>query len=126
MPNYSPALPLKINSRDGIENLQDLKSVVLQNLKMVILTVPGERIMDPTFGVGIRNYIFEQNDVVTYASIKAAINKQVTKYLPYIDIISIDFKDEADSESIKENMVHITIMFHIRPLGINETLELNV
>ena len=64
MSNYSPKLPLTLNPINGFENNQTVPSVVLQNLKMIILTSPGERIMDPNFGVGIKQYLFEQNDSI--------------------------------------------------------------
>jgi hypothetical protein len=59
----SVALPLRIDARDGAYGLnKNLLQVAEQNLKMVILTAPGERIMFPEFGVGVRNYLFEQNN----------------------------------------------------------------
>ncbi len=57
---YSVKLPLQISPSDGPYTLnKNLASVVKQNVKMVIFTSPGERIMDSNFGVGIRNYLFE-------------------------------------------------------------------
>ena len=54
MSNYSPRLPLQIDSTNGFSNNQTILQVVQQNLKMLLLTSPGERVMDPNFGVGIR------------------------------------------------------------------------
>ena len=46
------ALPLYIDSIDGAYGLRkNLEEVVTQNLKMIILTSPGERVMVPKFGV---------------------------------------------------------------------------
>ena len=61
MSNYSPKLPLLINGSNGYENNQTVLADIQQNLKMVLLTSPGERIMDPNFGVGMKRYLFEQN-----------------------------------------------------------------
>ena len=56
----SVALPLAVNTTDGAYALnKDLESMADQNLKMVILTNPGERIMQPDFGSGIRQLLFE-------------------------------------------------------------------
>ena len=50
----SPQLPLVYSHTDGPYQLnKTLKDVVRQNLKMLILTAPGERIMVPEFGVGL-------------------------------------------------------------------------
>ena len=127
MPNYSPSLPLTYSPRDGaFENLQDLISVTTQNLKMILLTAPGERIMDPEFGVGIRNYLFEQNDITTYASIRSNVNRQVKKYLPFVDIEEVKFNTEDTDSTIQSNRVNITIRFYIRPLNVGEELNLNI
>lgn len=125
MTNYSPKLPLKVDSSNGFSNNQTISEVALQNLKMLVLTSPGERIMDPNFGVGMRNYVFEQNNLSTYASIRAKIRKQVQEYLPYIDILDILFETEQDSNEIISNQVLIKIRFIITPTGSEEVLEIS-
>ena len=55
---YSVKLPLEMSPSDGPFGLnKTIPSVVEQNIKMVIFTSPGERIMDSNFGVGIRRYL---------------------------------------------------------------------
>ena len=63
MSGLSPRLPLEIDSTDGYRLLKDYISMVKQNMRMLVLTIPGERMMDPDFGVGLRQYLFEQADV---------------------------------------------------------------
>ena len=125
MPNYSPSLPLTYNARDGaFENLQDLISVTTQNLKMILLTSPGERIMDPEFGVGVKNYLFEQNTELLKLDIESKIRKQVKKYLSFVDIEEVFFFDSANANSIESNRLNITIRFYIRPLNAGEELTI--
>jgi len=51
----SPKLPLTVSEVFGPYNLNtNFEDLAKQNLKMLILTIPGERIMDPNFGVGLR------------------------------------------------------------------------
>ena len=52
-------LPITRNTADGFTMIKDFQTLVRQNFKMLILTAPGERVMEPDFGVGIRNYLFE-------------------------------------------------------------------
>ena len=56
---------------------------------MVILTAPGERIMFPEFGVGVRNFLFEQSTPSLNAGVRQRIEQQVKKYLPYIQILEL-------------------------------------
>ena len=86
----SVALPLRIDPIDGAYGLnRTLTQVAAQNLRMVILTSPGERIMFPDFGVGIRRYLFEQNTTSTLGMIRSRIEQQVSTYLPYIRILDL-------------------------------------
>tara|TARA_R110001583_G_scaffold122784_3_gene274065 strand:+ start:583 stop:990 length:408 start_codon:yes stop_codon:yes gene_type:complete len=87
----SVALPLRIDARDGAYGLnKNMLQVAEQNLKMVILTSPGERIMFPEFGVGVRSYLFEQNSSGVTEAISQRIRQQVAKYLPYIKLLNLN------------------------------------
>ena len=98
----SVALPLRIDTLDGAYGLnKDLESMANQNLKMVILTNPGERIMSPSFGVGIRRLLFEPATPGTVETIKNRIQLQVKKYLPYIDLVNLRvFMSKTDATSL--------------------------
>ena len=70
MPNYSPTLPLTIDELDGYKMNKNIKDVIRQNFKMLILTSPGERIMLPDFGAGIRRFLFEPIIPTQFSKIK--------------------------------------------------------
>lgn len=59
--NYAPKLPLEINNNDEFIIITDILKNIRQKIITILLTNPGERIMDPKFGIGIKKYIFEQN-----------------------------------------------------------------
>ena len=50
--------PLR-NDSTGYEMVQDYTTLTNQNLKSLILTVPGEHTMNMEYGVGLRKYLFE-------------------------------------------------------------------
>ena len=58
MSSLGVKLPLTLDDVNGLTMLSNLKTLLRQNLKMLILTAPGERIMEPDFGAGLRNYLF--------------------------------------------------------------------
>jgi hypothetical protein len=58
---------LRINEDTGryeIYGVSDLTSVVDQNIKMTLLTSPGERVFDSNFGVGLKRYLFENDTTI--------------------------------------------------------------
>ena len=92
---------------------------------MIILTVPGERAMDPEFGVGLKKYLFEPNTARTYADIRARIVTQVSSYLSYLEINDITFdSDVTGYDDLQPNYVKIKVDFKIKPLNIDKSLEM--
>jgi phage baseplate assembly protein W len=124
----SPKLPLSTNEEDGKYALnKTLKEVVAQNLKNLILTIPGERIMDPDFGVGLKTFLFRENAGLLYGEIRAKLNTQVARYMPFVEIEDVEFiSSEEDPFNVSANVLFINITYHVIPLGINDNLELNV
>jgi len=93
----SVALPLRESEEDGKYAIhKNLMNVAEQNLKMVILTSPGERVMDPSFGVGIRKYLFERSSNSLDGEIKSRVKSQVKKYVPYVKILGLSVNQIPD------------------------------
>ena len=91
---YSPRiLPFAPDERTGFTQNLTLKDVAAQNLINLILCCPGERVMYDAFGVGLRNYLFEQNTSSTRARLKTNIINQVAQYLPYINLKKVSFSN---------------------------------
>lgn len=62
---------------------------VRANLIHLILTKKGSRFFLPDFGTRIYEYIFDQNDMITFNLIEEEIREGCRKYLPNLDINSI-------------------------------------
>ncbi len=58
---YAPKLPLELDDNNKFIINTDVLKNIRQKILTILLTNPGERIMDPRFGVGIKKYIFEQS-----------------------------------------------------------------
>ena len=112
----SVALPLAVSPTDGAYSVhKDLKSVARQSLKMLILTSPGERIMFPNFGVGMRRYLFEQNISGFGTQLKAKVAEQVTKYIPYIRLAAVQVINSKDN-----NTINLQISYSIPSAGLSD------
>ena len=125
MSGLSPKLPLATDSEDGYALNKTYKDLVKQNLKMLVLTIPGERMMDPLFGVGLKTFLFEQNVTATYQRIASAIESQVTRYMPFLEIENIHFISPEQDEALDRNFVGITVAYKIIPLGSSDLLDIN-
>ena len=119
----SPKLPLQLDPSDGYGLNKTYIEMASQNLKMLVLTAPGERIMDPEFGVGIRNYLFEMNSSITYEEIDNRITNQVDKYMPFLDVRTVILEPD-DIENGNPNLIKIQIKYFIKPLQIFDIVEI--
>ena len=77
------------------------KKLVKENMQQILLTNPGERIMLPDFGVGLRRYLFEMNDEQLATVIREKIVTQIARYEPLADIIDIQFKQQENEMKIR-------------------------
>lgn len=127
MSGISPALPL---TRDpgspGYRLNKTMFEVIRQNFKNLVLTSPGERMMIPDFGAGIRNYLFQPNNSSTQSEIRSAIEVQVNKYMPFISIIAVDFSGEKNDMGDIGNSIQISISYEIVPLGTSDVLNVEL
>lgn len=62
---------------------------VRANLIHLLLSRKGSRYFLPDFGTRLYEYIFDQNDIVTFNHIEDEIRESVRKYIPNLDINSI-------------------------------------
>tara|TARA_A100001515_G_scaffold111267_2_gene92320 strand:- start:500 stop:892 length:393 start_codon:yes stop_codon:yes gene_type:complete len=109
MAGLAPKLPLRRDDLDGYSLIKGFPDLVSQNFKMLMLTSPGERLMDPLFGVGLKRYIFEQNHPVTHSLIESEISSQVSKYMPYLELRNIEFFAE-------DSLLTVRIRYFIKPI----------
>jgi phage baseplate assembly protein W len=122
MASLAVKLPITRNDVDGYTMIKDFKTLIAQNLKMLILTAPGERVMDPEFGVGIRTYLFENYDSSIYVNIERNIREQVKLYLPVVTIVDISFDRSTGNQD--RNVLGIRLAYAIPSIGVRDFLEI--
>lgn len=116
----APKLPIEmvggtVDSYDTTE----LKELIKQNVKMVILTYPGERIMMPEFGVGITRYLFDPSGSDIYSELQLIIKSQLNKYIPSIELINVSATSGGD-----DHKLNISISYEIDFLRTKDQLDL--
>jgi phage baseplate assembly protein W len=90
-----------------------------QNLKTLIFTIPGERVMNSDFGVGFSTLLFENANNEVVENLRERLISQVAKYLPFINITDV----QAD---IQENTAFLRVEYNIPNISISSTLELDI
>ena len=125
----SPKLPLIYDQKDGPYKLIKIyKEAIAQDFKNLVLTNPGERIMDPYFGVGVKRFLFETRETF-YFQFPGTLNKQVERYMPFVRVVNVDFSPTADQITLEDwqdpHVISIKINYEILPLSVTDTLFIN-
>ena len=82
--------------------------------------------MDINFGVGIPKYLFENNDNTVRAEIKAKLYEQVDIYLPYLDILEVEFHSSMEDPTVSEHYLGMKVIYNIVPVGIVSSLSISM
>ncbi len=122
MSSISVKLPLRQSSIDGYMMNKSILSVIKQNLKMLVLTIPGERVMEPNYGVGLKTYLFENFTNTTASRISSKIREQVRIYMPAVKISNIT----VDTSSQDTNTLAVILKYSVAGITTNDLLQITI
>ena len=81
------------------------------NIKNLLLTKKGERIMQPNFGSGLQELLFDFNDDALAGKIEDTVTSALESWLPYISVDQIDIgATDLDKDT---NTVNVSIKFRV-------------
>jgi phage baseplate assembly protein W len=75
--------------KTGILPTVDGMDLVRQSIAMILDTEPGERIMLPEFGCGLRRYLMEPNSLTTRSAMERDITDALEKWEPRILLTNV-------------------------------------
>ena len=90
---------------------------IKNNLINYFLTNPGERPLNPTFGGGLRAFIFQQISENPLDGLKENVSLKLETYFPNVIINSLDVLKRDD-----ENSVVVQLKYSIANSNINDNL----
>ena len=93
-----------------IKSDQDL---IIENVKRVLLTLPGEQVGNLNFGCRLREYLFEFEKVLE-EDIEQVIISAISTWEPRVVILGVDLKIDPEMKEL----FHVTVSLTLR-----ETLE---
>ena len=81
---------------DYVKMTETPEREIRANLIHLLLTRKGTRYYLPDFGTRLYEFIFDQNDMVSFNLIEDEIRESVRKYIPNLDINSINIMSAED------------------------------
>jgi len=97
------------------------QDAIKNNLINFFLTNPGERYLNPTFGGGIRAFIFEQITTDNLNFLREDLNEKIAIYFPNIEI-----QDLIVTGDINNIRVNIKLFYKVTNTNISDELEIDL
>jgi phage baseplate assembly protein W len=107
---YGITLPIQIGNTAFNQSFTSFEQVK-SNIKNVLLTKRLERVMNPDFGSGLQELLFEMNDEILVSDVESVIRDAVEKWLPYVTVETVDV--EVSNELKDRNQLNVSVTFRV-------------
>ena len=104
------AFPPEFDKHSEENKMSHEEEDIRESLNILLSTNPGERVMHPAFGCGIKSLVFDSIKVSTITILKDMIKKAILFFEPRIDLETID----VNTNQINEGLLMINIYYIIR------------
>jgi len=111
--------PMDVSGVGGYFTRAEGKQLIRQSIVNIVMTLPGERPMMPSFGSNLKRLAFSPNDSITRQQITEEITTAIEKYEPRVTNVSVV------ASSLDNNTLKVVLSYRIRSdYDKIETLEL--
>ena len=111
-------IDLPLNGPGVFKPNYQTKDAIKSSLINFLLTNPGERFLNPTFGAGLRDFLFSQLNSSNLDFLESDIQSKINTLFPNISITSL--------EVLRSNDHTIIIKFSYRIINTNLTDEITL
>ena len=117
------SLPIQISNVAFKQNYTEIEQLKT-NIKNLLLTKRGERLMNPLFGTGVETVLFEPITDQFEDKVQEIITNSVEKYIPNVSIEEINV--DMSNENKDKNLINISLKFRSRSTGNSGLVSFNV
>jgi phage baseplate assembly protein W len=103
------AFPPAADSR-GAMAMASYEEDIRQSIQIILATNPGERVMRPSFGAGLRDFVFEPADLTTINRLSTRVRESLIDFEPRINLQSVD----VTIDPVARNTLYIRITYVVR------------
>jgi phage baseplate assembly protein W len=96
------------------------KNAIKNNLINYFLTNPGERPLNPTFGGGLRAFIFEQITTDNLDFLEERISSDLSTFFPNVVVGNLEIIRQEDT-----NTITVSLTYSIVNTNISDTIEID-
>lgn len=119
-PSKGVGIKIPFDGPTGLNITYTTKEATKSNILNFLLTGKRERIMNPIFGAGIREQLFEQITSNTIENIEDIIKFGLNDYFPQIRLNNLTVNSSPD-----QNLIQIYFSYSIRNTNIQDEIIIN-
>jgi phage baseplate assembly protein W len=120
---YGIVLPIARGNQGYFAQSFSISEQIKSNLNLLLRTKKGERRMNPEFGSGLWNVLFEQNTENLVTIVEDTIRKDITNWMRFVNVESVDVDNTSDSS---KHLIHVTVRYTVPSVGITNEQVLQV
>ena len=115
-------LPIEGGDQGYFKQSYTTMEQVVSNVINLLLTIPGERYLQPEFGSNLYQHLFEQFDEGVIDDITSSVEESIAQWLPYVNIEElkvVDGMDMIDTSKLsvdaedKAHMIYVSLIISI-------------
>ena len=124
--NINFKFPLKSFQRGFFESNTTVSSAIKEDIKVLIMTSKGERMMEPDMGTNIptlAGQVFENIDIEEMQMlIETEIREAIQRWMPFINVANIVVKDSEMDNSLKINQIRVSMRYTVSNTRSQDTI----
>lgn len=101
--------PPEFHKKSGAVRMVSGEEDIDESLRILLATVPKERVMQPAYGCGLKAQVFENINESTLTLMRDAIQRAVLFFEPRIDLEDIEINEERAGDGILYIKLHYTV-----------------
>ena len=119
-PSQAICINLPLNGNAVFKSNFQTKDAVKSGLINFFLTNPGERYLNPSFGGGLRQFIFEQIENSSIDSLKQNLNYKLKNNFPSIEVTSLNISTLNGDN----NQIIISLYYKLKNTNISDNINI--
>jgi phage baseplate assembly protein W len=120
-PSVGVGVSLPFSSNTVFTTTYTTQEAIKTNLINYLLTNPGERYENPTFGAGLSEVLFEQSTQTSEDLLTYRIQSGIAQYFPTVQVNNLQINADTDN-----NVVTVSLFYSIVNTNIQDQLVLNI
>lgn len=102
--------PINVDANTGKIAMSEFEQDIRESIIIILSTAKGERVMQPDFGCGIHDLVFEAINITTLGLLESSVREALTLWEPRIILSEV----KVTPEEVSQGKLLVDITYHVR------------